>query len=175
MFLRVIHFAALISIALLNNIPLNAYWTFYLSIPQMIDIRIASTLGLLWINAVMNNCIQVSVWTEVFTSWEYTPETSWVVNFTLEETAETGFQSRFPHMSPAIGGWNHVLPMRGVRVWSPAGELRSHSPRDAATHLAEWGAHCSTSSPALGLVCLVSYRHLGCCVGILWWFYFMLP
>ena len=175
MFLRVIHFAALISIDLSNNIPLNAYWTFSLSIHQMIDIGIASTLGLLWINAMMNNCIQVSVWTEVFTSCEYTPETSWVVNFTLEETTKTVFQSIFPHTPRPPGGWNRVLPMRKVRVWSPAGELRSHLPCDEATHLTEWGVHCSTSSPAFGLVCLVNYRHLGRCVGILWWFYFMLP
>ena len=51
---------------------------------------------------MMNNCVQVSVWIDVFTSCEYILESSWVVNVTLEETAKTFFQSRFLHMSLAI-------------------------------------------------------------------------
>lgn len=100
MFLRFIHLAALISISLLNNILSYACSTFSLSILQMLDIWIASNLGLFRINAAMNNCIQFFVWT-VFTSCEYVPESNRMIHFTFEETAILSSQSGFHHMSPA--------------------------------------------------------------------------
>lgn len=100
MFLRFFHLAALIRISLSNNILSYACSTFSLSILQMIDIWIASNLGLLRINAAMNNCIQFFVWT-VFTSREYVPESNRMIHFTFEETTKLFSQSGFHHMSPA--------------------------------------------------------------------------
>ena len=55
----------------LNNIPLYEYITCYLSIYQLMDIWVISTLWSLWIMPLESFISQVSVWMYIFISLRY--------------------------------------------------------------------------------------------------------